>query len=253
MSTDSFRPKFTIITVTLNSENTIQRCINSLNAQSFKDFEYIIVDGVSHDSTLQIIDNNRDLVDSLISEVDSGLYDAMNKGISIARGRFVGILNSDDEFLPETLYLVNKHLESNPDSQVIYGDLRIGESMTEILIVPFNEILTRMIPHPTVFVSLETYQNHGVFNTKYQVAADYEFMLRLRSVGAKFDKVNAPLAIMHPGGFSAKHRLRSVVETCYLRIKFRNTHFVTAALGALKYLLASYIHHRGRSKQDKTN
>ena len=248
MSTDSIRPEFTIITVTLNSEDTIQRCINSLNAQNFKDFEYIIVDGVSRDSTLQIIDNNRDLVDSLISEVDSGLYDAMNKGISIARGRFVGILNSDDEFLPETLFLVSKHLESNPDSQVVYGDLFMGESMTEVLVVPFDEISTRMIPHPTVFVSLETYRKHGLFNTEYEVAADYELMLRLRSVGAKFFKVNAPLAIMHPGGFSAKHRLRSVFETCFLRIKFRSTHFVPAAVGALKYFLASYIPHRGRSK-----
>jgi glycosyltransferase involved in cell wall biosynthesis len=248
MSTDSNRPEFTIITVTLNSENTIQRCINSLNAQNFKDFEYIIIDGVSRDSTLQIIDNNRDLVDSLISEADSGLYDAMNKGISIARGRFVGILNSDDEFLPETLCLVSKQLESNPDSQVVYGDLFMGESMTEVLVVTFDEISTRMIPHPTVFVSLETYRKHGVFNTEYEVAADYELMLRLRSVGAKFVKVNAPLAIMHPGGFSAKHRLRSVFETCFLRIKFRSTHFLPAVISALKYLLASYAPRRRRSK-----
>jgi glycosyltransferase involved in cell wall biosynthesis len=248
MTSDSSHPEFTIITVTLNSENTVQRCIDSLKAQKCKDFEYIIIDGVSHDSTLQIIDNNRDLVDTLISEVDSGIYDAMNKGISIARGRFVGILNSDDEYLPETLCLIRKILESNPGSQVIYGDLFMGESKEEKLAVPFNEISTRMIPHPTVFVSLETYRNHGSFNTSYEVAADYELMLRLQSVGARFYKIDAPLAIMHPGGFSAKHRLRSVVETCFLRIKFRNTHFVPAVVGALKYFLASYIPHRGRSK-----
>lgn len=248
MSSDSPRPEFTIITVTLNSENTLQRCIDSLKAQKCKDFEYIIVDGVSHDSTLQIIDNNRDLVDTLISEADSGLYDAMNKGISIARGRFVGILNSDDEYLPETLCLIREHLESNSRSQVIYGDLIMGESKEEKLAVPFDEISTRMIPHPTVFVSLETYRNYGSFNTSYEVAADYELMLRLQSVGARFFKIDAPLATMHPGGFSAKHRLRSVVETCFLRIKFRKTHFVSAVVGALKYLLASYIPHRGRSK-----
>ena len=248
MSSDSSRPEFTIITVTLNSENTLQRCIDSLKAQKCKDFEYIIVDGVSHDSTLQIIDNNRDLVDTLISEPDSGLYDAMNKGISIARGRFVGILNSDDEFLPEALCLVRTHLESNLGSEVIYGDLFMGESMTDTLVVPIVEISTKMIPHPTVFVSLETYRKHGSFNTSYEVAADYELMLRLQSVGERFFKIDAPLAIMHPGGFSAKHRLRSVVETCFLRIKFRKTHFLPAVVGALKYFLASYIPHRGRSK-----
>jgi glycosyltransferase involved in cell wall biosynthesis len=248
MSTESFRPEFTIITVTLNSENSLQRCFNSLRAQKFRDFEYIVVDGASQDSTLQIIESNLDLVDVLISEVDSGLYDAMNKGISRARGRFVGILNSDDEFLPETLLLVKEHLESNPGIQVIYGDLFMGESMLDKLVVPFDEVSTRMIPHPTVFVSLETYQNHGIFDTSYQVAADYELMLRLDSVGARFCKLDAPLAVMHPGGYSAKHRLRSIIETCYLQMKFRNTHFAIAMVGALHFFLASYIPHKGRSK-----
>ena len=240
MSTTDTRPEFSIITVTLNSEATLQRCIDSLKAQSYQDFEYIIIDGVSQDSTLKIAKANNEVIDTFISEVDAGLYDAMNKGISIARGRYVGILNSDDEYLPETLSLVRKHLESNPDSQIIYGDLYMGEGMSNKLIVELNEISTRMIPHPTVFVSLDTYQKYGAFNTAYRVAADYELMLRLRSVGAKFCKVDSPLATMHPGGFSAKHRLRSVLETCGLRIKFRETSFVSAAIRSLRYLAASY-------------
>ena len=247
MSTTDARPEFSIITVTLNSEATLQRCIDSLKAQSYQDFEYIIIDGASQDSTLKIVKANTKVIDTLVSEVDSGLYDAMNKGISIARGRYVGILNSDDEYLPETLNLVKKHLESNPSEQVIYGDLFMGDGTHEKLSVPINEISRRMIPHPTVFVSLETYRKHGVFNPSYKVAADYELMLRLQSVGARFLKLDVPLAIMHPGGFSAKHRLRSVFETCFLRIKFRDTHFVPAVIGALKYFLASYIPHRGSS------
>ena len=164
----------------------------------------------------------------------------MNKGISIARGRYVGILNSDDEYLPETLSLVREHLESNPDSQVIYGDLYMGEGTGSKLIVKLNEISTRMIPHPTVFVSLDTYRKYGAFNTAYRVAADYELMLRLRSEGAKFFKIDSPLAAMHPGGFSANHRLRSVLETCALRIRFRETHFVPATIQSLRFLIASY-------------
>ena len=243
MSTTDTRPEFSIITVTLNSEATLQRCIDSLKAQSYQDFEYIIIDGVSQDSTLEIVKANNEVVNTLISEVDAGLYDAMNKGISIARGRYVGILNSDDEYLPETLSLVRKHLESNPGSQIIYGDLYMGESMSNKLIVELNEISARMIPHPTVFVSLDTYQKFGAFNTAYRVAADYELMLRLRSMGAKFLKVDLPLAAMHPGGFSAKHRLRSVLETCVLRIKFRETNFVSATIHSLRYLVASYVPH----------
>jgi glycosyltransferase involved in cell wall biosynthesis len=252
MSTTAARPEFSIITVTLNSEATLQRCIDSLKAQSFQDIEYIIIDGVSQDSTLEIVSANNDVVDTLISEVDSGLYDAMNKGISIARGRYVGILNSDDEYLPETLSLVRKHLESNPDSQIVYGDLYMGEGTSDKLIVEINEISTRMIPHPTVFVSLDTYRKYGTFNTAYRVAADYELMLRLRSMGAKFLKVDSPLAAMHPGGFSAKHRLRSVLETCVLRIKFRETSFVSAAFGSLRYLVASYAPNSLHRKQPRS-
>jgi len=240
MSQTDARPEFSIITVTLNSEATLQRCIDSLKAQSYQDFEYIIIDGVSQDSTLKIVEANNEVIGTLVSEVDCGLYDAMNKGISIARGRYVGILNSDDEYLPETLNLVRKHLEYNPDSQIIYGDLYMGEGTGNRLIVELNEISTRMIPHPTVFVSLDTYRKYGAFNTAYRVAADYELMLRLRSVGAKFLKVDSPLAAMHPGGFSAKHRLRSVLETCKLRIKFRETNFASAAFHSLRYLVASY-------------
>ncbi len=249
MSTSDFRPEFSIITVTLNSEATLQRCIDSLKTQSDQDFEYIIIDGVSKDSTLQIVKANSKVIDALVSEVDSGLYDAMNKGISIARGRYVGILNSDDEYLPETLSLVRRHIESNPGIQVIYGDLYLGEGEGNKLIVELNEISTRMIPHPTVFVSLDAYRKYGTFNTAYKVAADYELMLRLRSSGAKFLKLDLPLAAMHPGGFSAKHRLRSVLETCALRIKFRETNFVYATIQSLRYLVASYIPHGLPRKQ----
>ena len=249
MSTTDARPEFSIITVTLNSEATLQRCIDSLKAQSYQDFEYIIIDGVSQDSTLKIVEANNEVIGTLVSEVDSGLYDAMNKGISIARGRFVGMLNSDDEYLPETLSLVRKHLDSNPDSQIVYGDLYMGEGTGKKLIVGLNEISTRMIPHPTVFVSLDTYRKYGAFNTAYRVAADYELMLRLRSVGAKFLKLDLPLAVMRPGGFSAKHKLRSVLETCVLRIKFRETFFVSAVMGSLRYLVASYAPNGLRRKQ----
>lgn len=249
MSTTDARPEFSIITVTLNSEATLQRCIDSLRAQSYQNFEYIIIDGISQDSTLEIVKANSDLIGTLISEVDFGLYDAMNKGISIARGRYVGILNSDDEYLPETLSLVRKHLEANPDCQIIYGDLYLGKGTCNKLIVEINEISDRMIPHPAVFVSLDTYRKNGSFNTSYRVAADYELMLRLRSAGAKFLKLDSPLAAMHPGGFSTKHRLRSVLETCVLRIKFRETHFVFAAIRSLTYLVASYAPNGLRRKK----
>lgn len=241
MSSNQARPEFSIITVTLNSAKTLPRCIKSLQAQSFTNFEYIIVDGVSKDSTLRIIDNHRDLVTTLISEPDSGLYDAMNKAIKLARGRFVGILNSDDEYLPETLSVVSEHFHNNPDTEVVYGELFMGEGMSEILDVPLNEISNRMIPHPTVFVSLESYRKYGDFNTSYKVSADYELVLRLRKEGVRIFKLDTPLAVMHPGGYSARHRYRSIIETIFLHLKYREEGLLSILLRESRYLLAAVL------------
>lgn len=240
MSNAQAVPEFTIITVTLNSASTLSRCIKSIKAQAFKNFEYIIIDGVSQDSTHELVNAHAEIVSTFVSEPDSGLYDAMNKGIKLARGRFVGILNSDDEYLPETLSVVGKFLQDNPDTEAVYGDLLLGEVKNAKLEVPISEISTRMIPHPTVFVALETYREHGAFDTTFKVAADYELVLRLRKAGVKIRKLDVPLAVMHPGGFSARHRLRSVLETCVLQLRYRETNLMIAAVRVLRYFVASY-------------
>ena len=90
------QPFLSIITPVFNAEKSIQITIDSIKSQSFSNYEYIIVDGNSQDNTLKIIDSNKDIVDKLISEEDKGLYEAMNKGILKASGKYVGIINSDD-------------------------------------------------------------------------------------------------------------------------------------------------------------
>ena len=96
-------PYFSIITVCYNSEKTIERTITSLRNQSYQNFEYIIIDGGSTDSTLEIIKKNLDVVSILVSEKDEGIYDAMNKGIDLASGEIIGIINSDDWYENDTL------------------------------------------------------------------------------------------------------------------------------------------------------
>jgi hypothetical protein len=119
----------------------------------------------------------------------------------------------------------------------------MGDGMHEKLSVPINEISSRMVPHPTVFVSLETYQKYGAFNTSYKVAADYELMLRLRNSRINFYRMNQPLARMHPGGYSAKHRFRSVIETMRLHVKFREKGLVLTLLREVRFFLASCLKH----------
>lgn len=234
-------PEFSIITVTLNSESSIQRCINSVRNQTLKNFEYIVVDGKSTDQTLQIIGENRDIIRKLISEPDMGLYHAMNKGIKLAEGRLIGILNSDDEYFPDTLQQVSLAVAVGVDSGLYFGNVINAMQSDLILEVPVNEIVSRMIPHPATFITRKTYERWGDFNTKFHVAADYELILRLRKAGVYFYKIDKPLTITYPGGFSAKHRFRSILETIFLHFKFREKSIIVTILRELRYFLAATL------------
>src|ERR1700760_688999 len=115
--------KISIITVVFNSQNTIERCINSVLGQKFKNIEYIIVDGGSTDNTCRIIDNYKENIDAFISEPDNGIYDAINKGIALATGDIIGTINADDFFADnDVLYNLAK-VFAEQDTAILYGDL----------------------------------------------------------------------------------------------------------------------------------
>ena len=179
--------KISIITVSYNSSNTIYDTINSINMQTYPNIEHIFVDGLSNDDTLNIINSNAQRNPIIISEEDNGLYDAMNKGISIATGDVIGILNSDDVYS-------NKNIISNIIKQIelckvdsVYGDL-IYTKPNDLNRIKrywksgdFNKnkfLFGWMPPHPTFFVKREIYLKHGLFNLTLKSAADYEIMLR---------------------------------------------------------------------------
>src|SRR5438105_363017 len=115
--------KISIITVAFNAQNTIERCITSVLRQNFKNVQYILIDGKSTDNTLQIINKYRENIDILISEPDNGVYDAMNKGITLATGDIIGTINADDFFADDdVLYNIEK-VFSEQDTGILYGDL----------------------------------------------------------------------------------------------------------------------------------
>jgi glycosyltransferase involved in cell wall biosynthesis len=179
--------KISIITVCYNSEKTIADCIHSIVEQTYPDIEYIIIDGKSSDNTLNIIHLFKNKISKIISEKDNGIYDAMNKGLSIATGDIVGILNSDDVYADNYVVeeVVNVFKNKNTDS--VYGDL-VYVSANDI-----NKVTRKwrsaaykdgmflegwMPPHPTFFVKREMYTKYGQFDTSMKSAADYELMLR---------------------------------------------------------------------------
>lgn len=179
--------KISIITVTYNSAATVEQTILSVINQSYKNIEYIIIDGGSSDSTLNIIDKYREKISIFVSEKDKGLYDALNKGIGMASGDVIGMLHSDDFYIDNEV--IEKYaatfLKTKPDA--VYSDLYYVDKLNTDKIVrkwksgnysPGAFINGWMPPHPTFFAKKELYLKLGTFNLQFKSAADYELMLR---------------------------------------------------------------------------
>lgn len=179
--------KVSIITATYNSAKTIHDTLASLEAQTYPDIEYIIVDGGSTDHTLEVIQAQSSRVSITISEPDKGIYDALNKGINAATGDVVGFLHSDDFFAyPEAVQdIVDQFLAGDVDA--VYGDLEYvsQESTSKVIRFwksgPYNKSKLKfgwMPPHPTFYMKRERYKQWGSFDLSYKIAADYDSLLR---------------------------------------------------------------------------
>lgn len=234
-------PLFTIVTVVRNGSTTLQKCINSIKAQTFQDFEYLIIDGASSDGTIDLIRDNSDVVSFAMSEEDQGLYFAMNKGLKQARGKYVGILNADDIYFPNTLDLVQEAFRKDSNSDVIYGAMSYFNQPDRAHFIHSDELPNRMIFHPTCFVSIETYKRIGDFDTKYQVAADYEFIMRCFKAGENFLGLKHALAIFSDGGASARLRLRSILETSEIQARYNSESKFHRYKKLLRMLVATYL------------
>lgn len=181
--------KISIVTVVYNNEKTIQDAIQSVLGQSYGNIEYVIIDGNSQDKTLNMIKDYKDQLGYFISEKDNGLYDAMNKGILACTGDVIGILNSDDLYQDlEVINDVMKQFIANPNLDILYGDLVYVKSDNINKVVRNWKSKTyykrffengNVPPHPSLFVKKQVYDEAGLFDLDYKIAADYEFMLRI--------------------------------------------------------------------------
>lgn len=183
------RPFFSIITVCFNNGKTIRQTIESVLNQSFTDFEYWIIDGGSSDESLEIIQSSGNRV-QWISEPDSGIYDAMNKGILHAKGKFIAFLNADDFYAAtDVLGQVHETLNRNENAWAAYGDLAyVNEQDTDKIVrywksgdySPRSFLWGWMPPHPTFFLRKDAFEKFGLFrNESMKSAADYELILRM--------------------------------------------------------------------------
>lgn len=200
-------PLVSIITVCLNSEKTIHRTIESVLNQTYYNFEYIIIDGKSTDKTLEIVakyQNNYPGKINLISEKDNGIYDAMNKGIGMARGELIGMINSDDWYELDTIESVVDYFNKSNKDVIIYGLMRLFRAHKLWYIKSHNHLFLDegMINHPTCFVAKSVYIKNGVFDLQYRYSSDYDFMLRLSRNKVEFVHIEKILANMDQGGIS---------------------------------------------------
>jgi glycosyltransferase involved in cell wall biosynthesis len=204
--------KVSIVIVCLNSEKTIEETIQSILLQTYLQKELVIIDGGSSDNTLSIIEKYKSQISVFISEKDRGIYDAMNKGIKLATGEVIGVLNSDDFYSNQD---VLKKIAA------CFRDKNVGACYGNIIYVDRKDTSKRVRywkagrfdkrkikygwipPHPSFFVRKEYFEKFGYFNTGFSIAADYELMFRLIKNKVSFFYLDEDLTYMREGGYSA--------------------------------------------------
>lgn len=262
-------PLVSIITVCLNAEKTIEETINSVISQSYCHIEYIIIDGASTDTTLEIIGKHKEHISILVSEPDSGLYNAMNKGIKLATGELIGILNADDIYFPTAIETVVEEYNRHKEGDAFCGNLMITIEQTKFERIFKPEIDCKKrnisIPHPSSIISKSCYLKYGLYDESYKIAADYDFFLRIALNGSKIRVIDQVLAHMANGGVSSKASLKKLAEpfrirkvhhgifyafyylaieiyTQYLFIKFKEE--IIPVIGEKRYYKISKMYHQ---------
>jgi len=223
--------KLSIITVCYNSASTIRDTIESVFSQDHCDIEYIVIDGGSKDGTQAIVESYGERISRFISEPDKGLYDAMNKGVALATGDVIGILNSDDFYEDSTsASSVVKAFERHSESDVVFGDVvfvnapdlqKVTRFYRGNRFTPWKLRFGWMPPHPATFIRKSAYTKVGLYSLKYRISADYEFFVRLFMVQRlKYSYLDKVLVRMRSGGASTgglKSSLKlnmEIVEAC---------------------------------------
>lgn len=205
-------PKFTIITICLNESKNIRRTCESIASQTFKDKEWIVLDGASTDDTLEILSEFDTNITHLVSEPDDGIYHAMNKGIGISRGEYIIFMNGGDVFATnEALKIV----AAAPQTDLIYGDIFLEKVGAEKVQYPTqikeNFLLKNMLPHQATFFRRELFYKFGIYDTSYKIAADYELYIRLLELAkVSHHHIAEPLAVFDRTGISSDQAFRAL-------------------------------------------
>lgn len=205
-------PKISVITVSYNAEATIERAIKSVVRQSYKNLEYIVIDGASTDQTVDILNQFREGISIVLSEPDHGIYDAMNKGICYATGDYIYFLGADDWLCDhDVMHAVSDFIMTHPGYSFYMGNVLLYQHVYRLIKRRRSELSTEdiqrgtMCPHQGLFTSRHLMQEG--FDTTYRIAADYEFVLRNIVRGASYCMMDVDVAYYSLFGVSAESSL----------------------------------------------
>lgn len=200
-------PKISVITITYNSEKTLERTIKSVVSQEYDNLEYIIIDGASKDRTLDIVEKYRDYISVVVSEPDKGISDAFNKGIRYATGEIIGIINSDDLLMPNALKVIANHFDPKIDvysGNVVFWNEDTGDEFSTKPDISFDKLkLQYGVAHPSRFIRKDAYSKYGMYLEEMRYNMDIDLLCRFYKKGATFIHIDQDLTKFRMGGATA--------------------------------------------------
>ena len=216
--------KVSIITVSLYSEKTIEKTINSVISQDHKNIEYIVIDGGSKDNTLKIVNKYKSSITKIISEKDKGIYDGINKGIQIATGDIISLIHSNDIFVDtNVISKIDNIFKNNTDFDIILANLAFKKNLDEERITRyysaknFKPWMLRIgfsPPHSSAFFKSEVFKQVGLYQTNFKIAGDFEYFVRcFLKHKLKFNYFDECLVYMSTGGTSGKNMLSYLISS----------------------------------------
>ncbi|MBI3432271.1 MAG: glycosyltransferase [Hydrogenophilales bacterium] len=227
------KPLASIITVCFNAAASIGQTLDSVRAQSWRPLESVVVDGASRDGTQDIVARYADITGTVVSEKDSGIYDAMNKGIALARGDVLHFLNAADCFADAgVVEAALREFAADPDLDLVFGDAIYltpdGPFLRSYGRVTASNLIYGDLCHQAVFAHRRLFERFGGFNLDYRINADYDWMLRVFRGGARVRYLPRPIVRYDTGGQSARNQAQTFAE----RDRVRQTHVAPLRLAA---------------------
>lgn len=253
----SQHPLVSIITVCLNSAATIRATIESVKRQTYFPIQYIIIDGGSKDGTLAEIKNHSGRVDVVISEKDRGISDAFNKGIALAKGEFIQLLNADDMLDDYKIEKSVTLLESNPQAGFVFGDVVKVDTTGNREKVSGDPNYAHTIrytmgaiPHPSVLARRRLYDVYGRFDLRWKIAMDYDWLLRVHRGGERGIYSDKILVVMTAGGMSDANMLAAYREVRDISIEHGLSRVIAQSYYSARFLKHQLYLLLGRRKKN---